>query len=354
MVTWCCWSIQESIIVSASVDKTIRVWNSQTSVVIDVKRSDVGPVTRCAISRDGSQVVAVGNGAQINRTMVDQKVNRKGVYTEDAPAMLVDRTGYGKILCCEFNPEGTFIATGGEDFVVRIWKGMKMETDDTSQSPEVDSPDLYLRAHKTPVTALTFSANGVGLATCAKSGNVRLWDWRKTECLFTMQAHSAGVNHLSFSSDSVRIAAIFETGNIKLWLSEKFIPTGVKEDAHEEEATCVAFCPHLHIIDPKRIRRPDGGKRPPYEIAKPSEILVTTGRDGNIKVWDATALVHSFRMEQLILQRDANIKAQAARRELHEDAKRRRERKIKVERAEVRDSFNTPNTAAISSSVYQK
>jgi WD40 repeat protein len=94
---------------------------------------------------------------------------------------------------------------------VRVWEAMVGEED----VPEL--PMKKLLAHKTPVLAVAFSPNGHGLASCAQSGNVRLWNWAAEVCQFNLStAHKTGVNHITFSSDGLRIATSACSGNLKV------------------------------------------------------------------------------------------------------------------------------------------
>lgn len=102
------------------------------------------------------------------------------------------------------------------------------------------SPTMQLEAHQNTVTAVVFSPNGegeliqclgqslflsfvwthehlAGLATCASSGNLRLWAWSKAECVFNVSsAHSTRISHITFSMDGLRIATASADHSIKV------------------------------------------------------------------------------------------------------------------------------------------
>jgi len=206
----------------------------------------------------------------------------------------------------------TLTLYGGEDCIVKIWKAIEtsiMKLQDSSRIHEDErletvTPHIYLRAHKTPLAALAFSADGQGLATCAESGNVRLWDWRKENCMYTMSASSMGVKDLAFSADCARLATVCEGGQLKIWLSNRFVPAGIIESAHEGVITSVAICPMRHTIDPKHLGSIDSSYKSPFVTVDPVEILITTSLDGTVKIWDSTAIQNKFKLEQFVAKHD--------------------------------------------------
>ncbi|MEQ8767110.1 MAG: protein kinase [Planctomycetota bacterium] len=70
----------------------------------------------------------------------------------------------GIVYCVTFSPDGSRIATGGNDATVRIW------------DPETQEQLLVLRGHQQYVFDIAFSADGTYLASASGDTTVRIWD----------------------------------------------------------------------------------------------------------------------------------------------------------------------------------
>ena len=100
-----------------------------------------------------------------------------------------------------FSPDGQFLATGAEDYKIRIWNLSSR------------SIKQVLTGHEQDIYSLDFSADGRMLVSGSGDKTVRVWDFATGNCLFKLSTEESGgkdtgITSVSTSSDGRFIAAV--------------------------------------------------------------------------------------------------------------------------------------------------
>ncbi|CBK23997.2 uncharacterized protein [Blastocystis hominis] len=203
------------VVVSGSLDRTVRVWSGEERPTI--LRAHSEEVTGLALQPTGEFFVSCG---------------RDGLWAfyDLAAARLVQtvRSEKSALETAEFHPDGLILATGTREGVVQVWD-MKTQSCVASFG-EAGEP---ARA----VQAVAFSENGYTMASGGEDGKVRVWDLRNGECVKEWEVGSA-VRALQFDFAGCYLGVGSDA--VSVWESKAW--TKVWECAEDADGYhCLAF-----------------------------------------------------------------------------------------------------------------
>ncbi len=136
----------------------VRIWELASGRLAHTLEGHSGGVLTVAFSPDGSLVATAGE---------DNAVRIWDAASGQLKHLLTGHGGrFGWVHCVAFSPNGRLIASAGEDHTVKLW------------SPSDASLVRSLEGHSDRIESLAFSPDGKTLATggLGLAGNVALWD----------------------------------------------------------------------------------------------------------------------------------------------------------------------------------
>ncbi|WP_437573546.1 nSTAND1 domain-containing NTPase [Sorangium sp. So ce887] len=225
-------------VVTASADRTARVWNADGTGEPLVLRGHEDWGQSAAFSPDGERIVT----ASADRTA--------RVWNADGTGEpLVLRGHTDQVYAAAFSPDGKRIVTGAQDRTARVWNA------DGTGEP------LVLRGHEDRVYSVAFSPDGKRIVTASWDRTVRVWNADGTGEPLVLRGHTDRVYSAAFSPDSKRIATGSQDETVRIWnadgTGEPFVLRG-----HDDQVYSVAFSPDGHR-------------------------LVSASHDRTARVWDA-------------------------------------------------------------------
>ncbi|OQS00858.1 U3 small nucleolar RNA-associated protein [Achlya hypogyna] len=186
-----------------------------------------------------NQLVTASRNSLLRLWDLDTKSVIRTIKTADSP-----------ILCMDFDPSGTLVATGGSDRTVKVfdiekgfcthnfkkhsgivtlvkfhWDPKQLLVASSSDDSTVRIWDLYaqkevacIKDHMSPATTVAFSLDGYTLLSSGRDKVVNFWDLRKQQLLQTVLAHEAVTSLVVVpSTDGLEFVTAGEKGVLKHW-----------------------------------------------------------------------------------------------------------------------------------------
>jgi WD40 repeat protein len=185
-------------LVTGSRDKSIRVWDLNTTKVIRMLQGHNDEITTLAFSKDGTQLASASK---------DQNIRIWSLSSADEHRNFAGHEGY--VWSAAFTTDGKFFASGGADRAIIIRN--------TATGEVVKKID----AHKLAVTALAFNADGSRIVSAGGDQLVKLWNAKTGELIKEFKGHTAAVMAVVFSNDGKQILSGGADKEARLWDVEK-------------------------------------------------------------------------------------------------------------------------------------
>ncbi|PVF93217.1 WD40 repeat-like protein [Serendipita vermifera] len=229
-------------IASGSEDETVLVWDAETGeIIVGPFRGHTGAVNSVAYSPDGNFIVS---GSYDKTIRVWDSVT--------AGVVLRPIEGHvDSVLCIALSPDGRRIVSGSHDETVRIW--------DIRTGSPISHP---CEGHTDSVTSVAFSPSGALIASASSDNTIRLWNAETYEAISApFEGHTYSVWSIAFSPDSKRIVSGSDDESVLVWDTETGEIVAGPFRGHADLVVSVAFSPD--------------GKR-----------VISGSADKTVRVWD--------------------------------------------------------------------
>ncbi|NEQ68420.1 MAG: hypothetical protein F6K21_23550 [Symploca sp. SIO2D2] len=202
-----------------------------------------------------------------------------------------------------FSPDGQIIASSGADNSIKLWKR-------NSTGKFEAMPDKILTGHTQPVNSISFSSDGNTLASASWDNTVKLWS-REGKLLKTLTGHTNFVLDVSFSPDGKLIASASRDKTIKLWSKDGDLLKTLTQ--HQKPVTSVSFSADSQMLasasadNTIKLWQPNGELINTFEghsksvlsvnFSPDGKTLASASDDNTVKLWhlDGTGTVETLK-----------------------------------------------------------
>ncbi len=193
-VNGCAFSPDGKQIVSASDDRTLKVWEAESGEMLRTLEGHSASVNGCAFSPDGKQIVSASEDCSLK------------IWDTQSGEILRTLEGHSdSVNGCAFSPDGKQIVSASDDRTLKVW--------------ETESGEMLrtLEGHSASVNCCAFSPDGKQIVSASEDSSLKVWDAKSGEMLQTLQGHSDWVRGCAFSPDGKQIVSASLDSSLKVW-----------------------------------------------------------------------------------------------------------------------------------------
>jgi hypothetical protein len=196
-------------VVSASGDKTLKVWDFDTGRTLATLEGHASWVRACVVTPDGRHVISAS---------ADQTLK---VWDLDSGRELATLHGHSSsVNACAITPDGQRVVSASDDHTLKVWD---LESQRTL---------VTLQGHTALVNACAVTPDGRRVVSASDDHTLKVWDLASGACVLT---HRANASYTAVTATATAIIAGDAAGSV--WFLDWPSPNRRENSNHDDRGT---------------------------------------------------------------------------------------------------------------------
>jgi len=193
-VTACAMMANGRRVISASHDRTLKVWDLDCGRALATLEGHTSRVTACVLTPDGQRVVSASR---------DRTLKVWDLVSERVLATLEGHADW--VWACAVTADGRRVVSASRDRTLKVWdleSGRVLAT---------------LEGHTDMVMACAVTADSRRVVSASGDGTLKVWDLENGCALATLKGHINGVTACAVTPDGRYVISGSDDGTLKVW-----------------------------------------------------------------------------------------------------------------------------------------
>lgn len=225
-VTWLSYTPKGDLLVTASADKALKVWEltGKEKSTIPLPAS----VTAVALSRDGSKVAVAMEKAISLFSLVDgktlanfnsvQPVTKLGFNNDGTNVLVASADNKSRTYGIDGQPQEAFLSDGAISQVAYHPDGKRVIVASADKTVKIFTPHFLAQAqHTGPVNGVAYSIDGTKIYSVSDDKTLKVIDPKTAQVQESIAAHEGPITKLVLSADGKKALTLGQDKLAKVW-----------------------------------------------------------------------------------------------------------------------------------------